>query len=77
MNTFEEVQDVFREVFQDDDLVIEDSTSADDIEDWDSLRHVTLIVQVERATGVRFTSSEVAELKNVGQLVALVDSKKS
>ncbi len=63
---------VFREVFEDDDLVITRDTTAKDVEGWDSLMHVTLIVNVERAFGVKFTSSEVAALKKVGELEDLI-----
>ena len=67
---------VFREVFDDDDLEISTVTNADDIEGWDSLMHVTLMLRVEKAFGVKFTSSQVASLENVGQLVALIDAKR-
>jgi acyl carrier protein len=66
---------VFREVFDADDLEISKVTNAEDIEGWDSLMHVTLMLRVEKAFGVRFTSSQVAGLENVGQLVELIDAK--
>jgi acyl carrier protein len=71
--TLSRLNDLFREVFDDDDLQITESTKASDIEGWDSLMHVTLMVNVEKAFGVRFSSSEVATLKNVGELVGLID----
>ena len=52
------------------------ATNADDVEGWDSSMHVTLMLRVEKAFGVRFTSSQVASLENVGQLVALIDAKR-
>jgi acyl carrier protein len=67
-----DIQRVFRDVFDDDSLVIGPETTAADVEQWDSLMHVTLMVNVERTFGIRFTSSEVSELKNVGELVELV-----
>jgi len=67
-----QLNEVFREVFEDDDLVITRETSAKDVAGWDSLMHVTLIVNVERAFGIRFTSSEVAALKKVGDLGDLI-----
>ena len=67
---------VFREVFDDDDLEISTVMNADDVEGWDSLMHVTLMLRVEKAFGVKFTSSQVASLENVGQLVALIDAKR-
>ena len=67
--------EVFREVFEDDDLQITRATTAADVEGWDSLMHVTLIVNVEKAFGVRFSSSQVAGLKDVGELLDIIDAK--
>ncbi|RYZ08864.1 MAG: acyl carrier protein [Myxococcales bacterium] len=67
-----EIQSVFRDVFDDDTIVVERQTTAADVEQWDSLMHVTLMVHIERKFGVRFSSSEVSKLKNVGELVDLV-----
>lgn len=69
------INDVFQRVFDDDELKIDRSTSAKDVEGWDSLMHVTLLINIEKAFGVKFKSSEVAALKNVGELVDLLDSK--
>lgn len=66
---------VFCDVFEDEDLSITRETSAGDIDGWDSLTHVTLILQVEREFGVRFSSSEVASLRSVGDLEALVAAR--
>jgi acyl carrier protein len=63
---------VFREVFDDETIEIHDATSANDIEDWDSLTHVNLIVAAEKAFGVKFTTREVQGLKNVGEFSALI-----
>ena len=67
--------EVFQDVFNDDELEISRLTSAKDIEDWDSLTHVTLIVKVEKVFGVRFTSAQVASLQNVGELIDLIEQK--
>jgi acyl carrier protein len=67
--------DIFRDVFNDEDLVISRETSAKDIEEWDSVMHVSLIVNVEKGFGVRFSSSEVAKLQNVGELADLIEAK--
>jgi acyl carrier protein len=74
-DTLERLNQVFQEVFDEDDLVVGPSTTAEDVEGWDSLMHVTLMVRVEKAFGVKFTSSQVASLKNVGQLAELLDHK--
>lgn len=66
---------VFQEVFDDDSLTITPSMSSEDIEDWDSLSNVRLIIAVERAFGVRIKASEVAQLDNVGSLADLVAQK--
>ena len=67
------LHDVFREVFDDDELEIDPSTTAADVEGWDSLQHVTLILNVERAFGIKFTSKQVAKLGNVGEMAELID----
>jgi acyl carrier protein len=69
------INDVFRDVFNDEDLIISRETSAKDIPEWDSVMHVSLIVNIEKAFGVRFSSSEVSRLQNVGDLEKLIVSK--
>jgi acyl carrier protein len=73
--TLDRLNEVFREVFDDEDLEVTWATTARDIEGWDSLMHVTLMVNVEKRFGVRFSSYEVAGLKDVGELADLVESK--
>ena len=75
-DTKSRLQEVFRDVFEDDSIVIERTTTADDIEDWDSLRHVGLVVNVEAAFGIKFTSLEVANLANVGEMLDLIEKKR-
>lgn len=65
---------VFQEVFEDDELEVTRETTAHDIEDWDSIMHVALLLSVESAFGVRFNSSHVSGLKNVGQLADMISS---
>jgi acyl carrier protein len=67
--------EVFRDVFEDDELQVNERTTAQDVEGWDSLMHVTLMINVEKAFGIRFRSSEVAALKNVGELAGLIASR--
>jgi acyl carrier protein len=74
-DTLERLNHVFQDVFDDDDLLVSPLTTAEDVEGWDSLMHVTLMIRVEKAFGVKFTSSQVAGLKNVGQLAELLDQK--
>lgn len=75
MDSHARLQQVFREVFDDEELEIDDSTTARDVPDWDSLAHVSLIVAVESEFKTRFTSAEVNGLKNVGELRRLIESK--
>jgi acyl carrier protein len=75
--TMQKLQEVFCDLFEDDDIVVSRNTGAADVDGWDSLMHVTLMLEVERAFGVRFSSGEVADLVDVGQLVDLVESKVS
>ena len=75
METLDQLQTLFRNVFLDDSLEISRTTTADDIEAWDSVQHVTLMLEVEDAFKVRFSTPEIAYLKDVGELVDLIDSK--
>ena len=66
---------VFHEVFDDDTLVIVPATSARDVEGWDSLSHIRLMVAIESAFEVRIRASEAAKLNNVGELADLIERK--
>ncbi|WP_174296656.1 acyl carrier protein [Sphingomonas bacterium] len=69
----EELSDVFRDIFDDNDLVVHRHTSAKDVAGWDSLRHLRLILAVECAYRLRLPSTKVSGLKNVGELADLID----
>jgi len=75
MDIRERLQQVFRDVFDDDTLVIEDQTVADDVDDWDSLAHIQLLLAVEKEFALKFSTLEVMRLKNVGEFVALISGK--
>ncbi|MDE7361754.1 MAG: acyl carrier protein [Oscillospiraceae bacterium] len=64
--------EVFRDVFDDEDIELSDSTTADDIEAWDSLEHITLISAVEKEFKMRFTMKEVSGMKNVGEMMNII-----
>lgn len=68
----EKLTEVFRDVFDDESLEITDETTADDIEDWDSLEHISLIAAVEKAFKMRFTMKEVSGMKNVGEMISIL-----
>ncbi|HAI10717.1 MAG TPA: acyl carrier protein [Phycisphaerales bacterium] len=74
-DTLSKVTEVFIDVFDDDEIELELETTAEDVDAWDSLMHVTLMLNIEKAFGVRFASSEVAGLKNIGELVGLIEAK--
>lgn len=71
---FEKVTEIFRDVFDDDELEIGDSTNSEDIEDWDSLEHIQLIVAMEKEFKLKFDIKTVNSLENVGQMVDLIVS---
>ncbi|MCI8378542.1 MAG: acyl carrier protein [Lachnospiraceae bacterium] len=74
-NIKDDLQEVFREVFDDDTIEIAPEMTAADIEDWDSLAHVELIVAVEKAFQTKFTTQEIKGLKNVGDFMDLINKK--
>lgn len=65
----EKVQSIFRDVLDNEDIVLADETVADDIEEWDSLSHIQLIVAIEKSFGIKFTSKEIMRWQNVGQMI--------
>ncbi len=68
----ERLNEVFQNVFDDEDIVVDRDTTADDIDDWDSLEHIRLIAAVEREFGVKFTMKEVSAMKNVGEMMDII-----
>lgn len=66
---------IFREIFGKPALVVTPKTSARDIENWDSLNHVTLVMAIEKDFGIKFALGELEELKDVGALVGLIRKK--
>ena len=75
-STFEEANpEIFREELEVEDLVLTDETTADDVEEWDSLSHVQLVVALEKAFNIKFTSREILSWDNVGDLVDCIGKK--
>jgi acyl carrier protein len=72
--TIDRLITVFQQQFDDDELIVTRATTAADVEGWDSLTHVTLMLTIEKQFAIRFKSSQVASLKNVGELADLIDS---
>lgn len=69
---FKKVNEIFVDVFDDDSIKINENTSAADIEDWDSLTHITLISTVEEEFGIKFQMKDVIGMKNVGEMVDII-----
>ncbi len=69
---FDRLNEVFRDVFDDESISVTDTTTADDIEDWDSLEHINLVVAVEKEFGIKFNIGEVNTMKNVGEMVDII-----
>lgn len=75
MDTLTRLQEIFRDLFDDETLVLTPETTASDIEDWDSLAQINIVVACEDEFGIKFDINEISELKNVGDMLALVESK--
>ena len=73
----EKLQSVFVDVFDDEDLTICNSTNSDDIEEWDSLNHIALVLSIEKCFNIRFMTGEVLSLKDVGEMIQLLEEKTS
>lgn len=69
---YAKLTEVFRDVFDDNDITVCASTTADDIEDWDSIEHINLIGAVENEFGIRFRMGEVSGMKNVGEMAEII-----
>ena len=72
---FNGVQDIFRDIFDENELIISDTTSSDEIEDWDSLNHINLVSAIEKEFEIRFSLGELMTLKDVGAMVDLMVEK--
>ena len=72
---YAKLNEVFREVFDDDTILVNEKTVSSDIEDWDSLEHINLIVAVEKKFGMKFSMGEVTTMKNVGEMVEIIKKR--
>ena len=72
---FERLNVVFRDVFDDEDITVNDQTTANDIEDWDSLEHINLMAAVESEFGIKFSMGQVVTMKNVGEMADIILQK--
>ena len=72
---YDALNEVFQDVFDDDSITVHDETTAADIEDWDSLEHINLIVEIEKKFNMTFSMGEVPGLKNVGEMVDILEKR--
>jgi len=72
---YEQLNEVFRDVFDDGTIEVNDQTTSKDIEDWDSLEHINLIAAIETQFGMKFTMGQVVTMKNVGEMVDIISSQ--
>ena len=70
-----QVQDIFRDILDDENIILSDASTAEDIEDWDSLTHIQLIKTIEKNFSIRFTSREILSWNNVGEMLDCIKSK--
>ncbi len=73
---FDRLNEVFQDVFDDDSITVTERTTAADIEDWDSLSHITLVSAVEDEFRMKFSMKEVVEMKNVGEMAAIIAERR-
>lgn len=69
------IQEIFREVLDDDTILIKLETTSNDVEDWDSLNHIQLIVAIEKKFKIRFTSTEIQNWKDVNEMIDCINLK--
>lgn len=69
---YEALNEIFRDVFDDDDIELTADTTAEDIDDWDSLANINIVVSVENEFGIKFEMDEITSMKSVGEMVKII-----
>jgi acyl carrier protein len=75
VDIYKKLTGIFRDVLDEDDLVLTSDLTAADVHGWDSLNHINIVVAAEAAFRIKFKSAELEDLKNVGELVSLIEEK--
>ncbi len=75
VDILKKVNDIFIDVLDDEEIVIDTNTTADDVDEWDSLTHIQLIVAIEKSFELKFTSQEIQEWKNIGEMLRCIENK--
>lgn len=70
-----QINDIFKDMLENDDIVLTNVTTAADVEEWDSLNHIQLIVAIEKHFGIRFTTAEIYAWKNIGDMCNVIAHK--
>ncbi len=70
-----DVQDIFREIMENDSIVLTGESNSDQIEEWDSLTHIQLVVEIEKHFKINFTSEEIGSFENVGEMCKGIEKK--
>jgi acyl carrier protein len=74
-NILSKLEPIFRDVFDDEEIVLTPEVNAESIDEWDSLNHIRLIVEIERCFDMRFSADEISQLENVGEMAELIHIK--
>lgn len=67
-----QLQDIFRDVFDDEEIQLRDEMTSQDVEGWDSLMHLNLIIAIEKKFGIKFATAEISRMKNDGENVGSI-----
>ncbi len=74
---YEKLNEIFRDIFDDEELVVSGETTAADVEGWNSLMHINLVIAVEKCFGIKFKMEDFSAMKNVGAMAALIEKYSS
>ena len=72
---FVTLNEIFRDVFDDNSIIVDETTTAADIDDWDSLTHISLLAAIEDEFGIRFNMKDVVSMKDVGEMADLIEEQ--